>query len=148
MNKLLVLLMTFLTTGAAYSSQFIIIIPSAGIKNPQIRICRQAGGYFNAHYIANDNVGFCSFGSALIGANDLVLVQQGLRTAAVSTFLNNLGESIASCTEVGASDNVSPTISEIVCRFSDDSWISLETLSAGLHSPSNSQLVHALLELR
>ena len=146
MNKLVVVLL--LTSQTLFAAQFVEINPqNGGIKNPQMRVCRQIGGYFSAHDIAYDNVGFCSIGSATVGANDLVMASQGIMSSAISAYLNETTQGIASCAQAGASDRTSSTLNGIMCQFNDNSWISLATLSQGKNSAMNSGLNRALSQL-
>lgn len=147
MNKLIIILLLF-ATQFVHAGQFIIIDGSnGGIKNPQIRVCRQVDGVFAAYDIANDNVGFCLLSMSAIGANDLVLASQGIRTKALSTYLQNTAVGIASCAQAGASDQTSSSLNGVMCRFNDNSWIALAALSQGKGSAMNAHLDNALRQL-
>lgn len=145
MNKLFIVFL--LLSQLAQASQFIEINQGYGIKNPQIRVCREVGGIFGAYDVANDNVSFCSLGAALIGANDLVIASQGITSSAVRIYLNNTATGVVSCAQAGGSDQRSPSVNGIICQFSDNSWISLATLSQGKNSAMNLQLNRALNQL-
>ncbi len=120
------------------------LVASAVQKNPQIRTCHILGGEFLTADTANDQVGFCRLDTAIIGALDLMLFNN---KEAISQSVNNYMKNQTSCEAVGQIQNLVNTGTEEVlkvCSFADGSYIELNTLTRGSHSPDNSKLNQVL----
>ena len=110
-------------------------------NNPQIQVCENKSGSFFVARSQNDEIGFCRFGQAFIGALDILhLTQQHQITQAVQDYKSGK----TSC-QGDEATLTTPEGDEIqVCQFTDYSFISLDTLKAGLDNSINKKLNKAL----
>jgi hypothetical protein len=136
---------------------FLSAFPAMAISdsNPNLRICHLLSSQYGAEvYIlglvssetdsydhASDFIPFCRFGSAIMGTP--TLLRRG--TVAYSAYKNSTGRS--SCSDYSATDmNLISDSGDryVACRFSDESWVELETLKKGPSSSANANLNRVL----
>lgn len=113
-------------------------------KNPQIRTCNILGGEFVVAASHNDQIGFCQFGNALVGALDLTLFNNN---EAISQSISSYIKSQTSCEPTGRIETlilVGGSKSLQTCVYSDGSRIELGTLIKGSSSADNDKLNEAL----
>lgn len=113
-------------------------------KNPQIRTCHTLGGEFVVASSYNDQIGFCRFGKALVGALDLTLFNNKETVPqSLSSYIKNqtscepMGR-IETLTVLGGSESIP------FCAYNDGSFIELGTLIKGSGSLDNNKLNKAL----
>lgn len=106
--------------------------------NPQIRSCRLAGGEFVEVKTAQDQIGLCKFGSAYIGALDIL---QYTDTKEYSLAALYFGIDLRLCDgAVIDAENLEKTQSFKLCTYNGESYIEMNTLNKGVHHPDNKQL--------
>lgn len=115
-------------------------------KNPLIRVCNQNQGEFRVLDPEHGELAVCYFGSAAIGALDLVENRQGHQKKSVQAFLTSTGNQ-SSCADFSA-EEVSGSDSDgheyNLCQFSDKSLIDQQTLFDGPDSSQNKRLTAIL----
>lgn len=121
--------------------------------NMQIRACQLTAsqfyivGFQNTEDYADDQVGFCRYGSALIGSEAMMdKVFNHKISLAVKAFSLTQQTPTTDCgpaTEISGYDlDDQHTIT--VCKYSDYSYIEKTTLINGYLAPENAKLVKAL----
>lgn len=126
----------------------------ANTRNPQIRTCRQLGGTFFVARSSEDEIGFCQFDASVIGALDLMLLNN--REQKVES-IENYQNLVSTCAPSGTVENLQliglspgprteqPSNQSLqVCRYPDNSRIGLATLEAGKLAEENKKLNSAL----
>lgn len=109
-------------------------------KNPLIRTCNNLEGEFVAANSHNDQIGFCRFGKAVVGALDLMLFNnKETITQSISTYMKNQTAcepqgKIETMIVVGTGDSLQ------ICVYPDGSFIELGTLIKGSGSADNTKL--------
>lgn len=113
-------------------------------KNPLIRTCHILEGEFVVATTHNDQVGFCRFGKAIVGALDLMLFNN---KETITQSINSYMKDQNSCDQQGKIETVIVAgggTSLQICTFPDGSMIELGTLIKGTNSTDNSKLNTAL----
>ncbi len=112
-------------------------------KNPQIRLCNNLEGQFLVANTANDQVGLCQLGSAIIGAKDLVLFKD---ESTMAQSIQAYADDARSCAPYGQLQTIQVLEGAVleVCSFEDGSVILNTTLEAGKASAFNQKLNQAL----
>jgi hypothetical protein len=112
-------------------------------KNPLIRACHTLGGDFVVAQTSNDQVGFCQFDKALIGALGLMHFEnKEFISQSISTYLK--GQTACEPTGVIQTVIILRGESMQVCAYADGSLIELGTLIKGYKSDDNKKLNTAL----
>jgi len=113
-------------------------------KNPLIRTCNLLEGEFVVATSHNDQIGFCRFGKALVGALDLMLFNnKETITQSINSYMKNQN----SCEGSGTIETlivVGGGASYQFCTYPDGSMIELGTLIKGSDSADNSKFNTAL----
>lgn len=110
-------------------------------KNPQIRICHRLGGEFIVAASHNDQIGFCQFDKAIVGAIDLFLFDSKER---INQSINSYMKGQTECSGEIETLIVLDRESLRFCTYPDGSHIELGTLIKGSHSNDNVKLNQAL----
>jgi hypothetical protein len=113
-------------------------------KNPLIRTCNTLGGEFVVANAPQDQIAFCRFGKALVGALDLMLFNN---KETITQSINSYMKSQTSCDPLGRIETMiilGGGASYQVCTYPDGSLIELGTLIKGSTSTDNSKLNTAL----
>lgn len=113
-------------------------------KNPLIRTCNILQGEFVVANSSNDQIGFCRFGKAMVGALDLMLFNN---KETITQSINNYMKNQTSCEPQGTIETMiiaGGGDSLQICTYPDGSLIELGTLIKGSNSADNSKLNTAL----
>lgn len=113
-------------------------------KNPLIRTCNILEGEFVVANSHDDQVAFCRFGKALVGALDLMLFNN---KESITQSINSYMKIQTSCEPQGQIETmilVGGGSSYQICTYPDGSMIELGTLIKGANSADNSKLNTAL----
>ncbi len=112
-------------------------------KNPQIRTCNLLGGEFVVASTHQDQIGFCQFDKALIGALDLTYFNNN---ESISQSINNYMKGQNNCDQVGQIETVIVIGGNSLqtCAFADGSYIELGTMIKGKESADNAKLNQVL----
>lgn len=121
--------------------------------NMQIKACQQTSsqfyvvGFQNTQDYADDQVGFCKYGNAIIGSEAMMNIVYGHTTSmAIDAFNQTKHIPATDCgtaTELSGYD-LDDQHSVTVCKFSDYSYIEKTTLVKGYFAFENTKLVEAL----
>lgn len=125
---------------------FVIVFVSsmafAAQKNPLIRTCNILGGEFVVANSSNDEIAFCRFGKALVGALDLMLFNN---KESITQSINSYMKNQTSCEgQIETMIVLGGGASYQVCTYQDGSLIELGTLIKGSSSADNGKLNAAL----
>jgi len=118
----------FLMRAEAHSATHL-----SGLRNPLIRVCVINQGVFEVQPNGpTDDIALCRFNSAVIDSQSLLSILDGVRSQAAGVIL---GDIVAgSCSELGAGQSVLAN-GQVLCRFSDQSALSLDAAKVGLSDP-------------
>ncbi len=124
------------------------IAQAAPTSNPQIRVCRLTNGLFHAVNVPDDQIGFCSYGQALLDAPSLMQnAYEGQESLAVQALNKTLTSGYPNCLSAKAQLVQAEDLEGVpyqLCKFADDSFVAQKTLQAGLMSQQNAGLKAAL----
>ena len=110
-------------------------------QNPQITRCHQSGGQFIVADMywhgQNDQVGFCQFGLATVGALDVMSFVDSQKNSQPQAFAD-YSNGITTCAgQVVTARLVNSSLQMNVCIYSDNSMVDATTLLSGKDASQN-----------
>lgn len=134
----------YLFLCAALTTTFVSSVAFSIQKNPQIITCNTLGGEFLVANTHNDEIGFCQFDKALVGAVDLMIFNDKV---SIPQSLNSYMKYQSGCYTPGSIETlflVGGRGSLQFCAYPDHSYIELGTLIKGPDSLDNEKLNEVL----
>ena len=114
----------------------------SGLRNPLIRVCVINQGVFEVQPNGPvDDIALCRFNAAVIDSQSLLSSLDGIFSQAANVILGDVVAS--SCSELGAGSSALPN-GQVLCRFSDQSALSLDAAKVGLSDPDRLHLKSGL----
>ncbi len=131
----------FFITVVSTTFQF---APVLAASNPLRRVCIENGGEFETYTLGAGDVALCRWGTAWIDSLSILLKHDGTTTKAAMLIETGISES--QCTRAGAVDRNANGL--WLCEFSDQSYLSLNTLKASMLHTDRKQMQDVLIKIK